>query len=709
MITYVNNSNANSYSVLWENANQALIKATIADSNIGFEYEKDGNKPKKNEAGLYVAVDPITSLEQYFKWLPTLVDIGSGSDLDGKLYRGYQNLHSEGRRYTMLPLKTEDQSIIYGEEFFEIDANSRLITVPTNFKSNGIAVQGDELAEVIYFRVDRFFDATDLDTCEIFIQWENGSDSGISRPWVIDAESESGKIIFGWALSSDITKNRGTLKFLVRFIQRNGSDIRYSWSTLTQTAVVKEALQLVITDDVLAQMADTAIDDSIRARITGSHTQLTGIDMAKAPVYVINLTEFADLDDNAEYDESLAADESVHNNFKKYKETKALEVEASSVDGGSISYIWKYTDKDGVAQDSVNCGASGDISDCEVKIEFRATTDTAAEAKNGKKLYFEEAVVEDPITHQKVTVYNSISVATLDEEALQNKINAGKVLEKIAVCIVNRVGTYVATATNRKSSTNDSSLKSVACVVPMPSEPVIDNTSLENDSKILGNFVADEDHETGSVVSLKVNVTNEEENGTRKGILSYKWFFKNEEADSWGGPIDTGTLASDATEIIYAVTNTQEALANHKLVEGFYKVEVNNHKNGADVIKDSVVCRVSYAPEEPVIKYPVKRETDPGSNLNEVYYLIDDAWAAKWNITDGFTYQWFLSVNDTFDDNEDTPVTDVLTQSKNNLTIACPVANITRTGRYYCKIGNIKNGEVKTKAFFSNYFTIMNV
>ena len=55
------------------------------------------------------------------------------------------------------------------EGLFEIDANSRKINIPAEFSRNGVGVQGDELAEIIYFSIDRYFDTTDLYDKDIFV------------------------------------------------------------------------------------------------------------------------------------------------------------------------------------------------------------------------------------------------------------------------------------------------------------------------------------------------------------------------------------------------------------------------------------------------------------------------------------------------------------------------------------------------------------
>ena len=179
VITYTDNSNSKEYTILFNKASKLL--------NLTGE-------------------DTLTSLEDYYAQLPDLIKLRTEQEQEDTFYN---TVHSLGRRLTMLPLD---------ENRFVIDANARTITVPNDFKKNGIGVQGDELAEVVYFEVDRFFDATDLDTCDIYIQWEaaNG-DKGASVPWVVDIHSQPDKIIFGWALSSEITEVAGTIKFAVRF------------------------------------------------------------------------------------------------------------------------------------------------------------------------------------------------------------------------------------------------------------------------------------------------------------------------------------------------------------------------------------------------------------------------------------------------------------------------------------------------------------
>ena len=124
MITYVNDASLSAYSKLFETATKDLKEKNVVDSSF----------------------TRIESLSEYFEYIKDLAKIDP--------------------IYTRLPLD---------EEVFEIDANTRAITVPKSFQNNGISVQGDVMSEILYFKINRFYDATDLaqDDMKIYIQWQN--------------------------------------------------------------------------------------------------------------------------------------------------------------------------------------------------------------------------------------------------------------------------------------------------------------------------------------------------------------------------------------------------------------------------------------------------------------------------------------------------------------------------------------------------------
>ncbi len=112
------------------------------------------------------------------------------------------------------------------EDFLLINNNTREISVnKTSFAKNGIAVEADHLAEIVYFKADRYFDRMDLsqNKMHIEIRWSllNAKRQvvkyGASQALFIDAESFPGEIVFGWAITRDMCSETGSLSFSVCF------------------------------------------------------------------------------------------------------------------------------------------------------------------------------------------------------------------------------------------------------------------------------------------------------------------------------------------------------------------------------------------------------------------------------------------------------------------------------------------------------------
>ena len=230
LITIINDNNRDAYRKLFESA--------MADLNNGAN---------------------INSLETYFSHIETL----------SKLEKNQNKIY--GRKYTMLPLQ---------EEYFEINANSRVITVPETFRKNGLSVQGDQVAETIYFKINRYFDAMDLNTTDIYIQWENANgDKGLAKEWVRDIETYDDYMVFGWALGGLITQVPGIVKFSVRFIktveENKQKVVKYSLSTLTAQALINPGLDLDI---------DVA-DDSLNNILAGNFENTTTITDSEIKIF----------------------------------------------------------------------------------------------------------------------------------------------------------------------------------------------------------------------------------------------------------------------------------------------------------------------------------------------------------------------------------------------------------------------------------------
>lgn len=303
MITSININNANRYSILFDEISKNLNEAKDnenhpyrnlyniilngRDKNLG--YELFWNEEENIE---------INSLELYFGIIEDLVKIKPS--------------------YGILPLISDEVS---DEPCFEINANTRVINVPRNFS---VQVQGDEQAETIYFQIDRYFDTTDLSKQDIYIQWElpgvndqGKKEKGFSRPWIKDTESKPGFIIFGWALSSQVTSKSGDVKFSVKFIKKDdNNNIIYSLNTLPATLSIKQGLILDFTD---------AIEDTSTLRFQNG--AIEGTLSASKPIISENL------------DDSLYFIDPSEENYQ-------LQVCAISPDAGSLSATWHRSDSE---------------------------------------------------------------------------------------------------------------------------------------------------------------------------------------------------------------------------------------------------------------------------------------------------------------------------------------------------------------------------
>lgn len=243
-------------------------------------------------------------------------------DLDS-YFQHLEDLVDYDRSFIRLPLEEEPFEIVDGGK-----NGRRIIKIPEDFRKNGLSVQGDESAEIIYFSIDRYYDSFDLmgprreeiENLEnpkmpvrIVIQWQTKVRKGVSlalldkdgRPFLDD----EGKLYFGWPITSEITEEAGTVQFNVRFYQFSGqrnpetNEPILSFGLSTQTASIKinQALSYDITgtmdynqDKDLAVFAgiETILgrNEMILNRIQNStkYNPVSGVESPE-PVFIKNL------------------------------------------------------------------------------------------------------------------------------------------------------------------------------------------------------------------------------------------------------------------------------------------------------------------------------------------------------------------------------------------------------------------------------------
>lgn len=519
----------------------------------------------------------ITTLEEYYSWLYVLKQLGTNSSITNVIGDYYW------MKFIQLPLD---------EPHFKIDANNRSITIPNSFKSNGIGVQGDHMAEVVFFEIDRFYDYMDLDQCEIYIQWEtpgSKTDEGMKVSEVcykkayVDTNETTGvqtdKLVFAWAISDALTQNAGNLKFSVRFFKwKDGTDItsatrglEYSYSTLTATAKIQQGMNFDLT-----VLRPEQVDNScelIGERI--GQTQLSGGYLAAEPIFTLQLiNEPAGADLNKEGDTILYA---------------AAEVK----DTGMLTYTW-YKDSELVSGDSV---AVAPASDSFLKIEDLANIEkfkdsTALYRCNKEEENNGTANSDDYTMNNGSAIYPTIynyylkggTSLTIDPESA--------------------IGIYTVQASNRTTG----SIRYDAAIDNKtefrgPQDPIIPEG--ENLPK---SYVIGEDAGT-----LAITVKNQEND---KSIHSFTWY-KNEDATYQANLNDESFLDKfQEFESVGDELNPAEAGV------GYYKVQVTSTRNNKSISNfSSNICRITNLPEQSTYKV--------GSDDTTVEIDVDDLESGK--------------------------------------------------------------------------------
>lgn len=225
-------------------------------------------------------------------------DLGLESlDLDQYLNK-LAELKAISPKYVRLPLYEEGHE---DEEIFEIDANARTIKIPASFNKNGVGVASDELAETVWFKINRYFDIKDFGQAagvigeelkdgnlHILIQWEAPDGAkGASWAYAIDADTDPDYIYFGWALTAEhLTAKAGNIKFAIRIMEYEGDKIGYSFATQPALVSVKAGLDF----DENIEIENVA--DKIASRLMGGQIAHCPVfaENGDLPAYILNLS-----------------------------------------------------------------------------------------------------------------------------------------------------------------------------------------------------------------------------------------------------------------------------------------------------------------------------------------------------------------------------------------------------------------------------------
>ena len=177
-----------------------------------------------------------------------------------------ENVRSEPQNYYFLRLPVSED-----EPLFEINANTREIIVPEIFKQNGLTIQGDKLAEIVYFKIDRFFELMDFyqfyndgivdprtnhDGPHCYIEWYNPSakdprhQRGVDFAYGMTCDDEY--VYFGWPLADKVSGEAGKIQFSVRFLNIQDDKVVYNFATKIAQCEIKNTLNFNLEDNSIS-------------------------------------------------------------------------------------------------------------------------------------------------------------------------------------------------------------------------------------------------------------------------------------------------------------------------------------------------------------------------------------------------------------------------------------------------------------------------
>jgi hypothetical protein len=644
MITVQNDANSSKYSALFQEAfdflreNYSLFESTDQD-----RYNQiDAYIASKDAAVAGTDAEArFTSVQEYFSHLKDIYDLG-------------------GKKFLMLPLD---------EPVFEIDANKREITVPSEFKKNGISVQGDEIAESLIFKINRFFDYSDLNEMVCQIQWQNADkEEGISNAFVVDASRSADYLYIMWPLTEEITKAAGTIKFSVRFYKVSGSELVYSFSTKIAQATINQG------HDYPVESWTGAIDDASRSFMNSiANSKNTAADEANTPYFILDLdslspgatagTENADFNDGTVLEAYIDAVDNPN---------QLLKVQAATTDTGIIGYEWMYADEHPKTIEQFGGPKNYYLVP---QIVYAPTADGVNPVAN--KIYYKEdassstgysQVDFNEAKQNGIAVYEKYSTVTVSsgQEGRGTFADTPEPLQHV-------VGLYHANAINNKG---DNSSRKESLYISFPSPKVLD---FAENGDLEPNYFLNASTQDGAIAVIPVI----DEHGAK---ATYNWCYSATRLGPFQPIFGSTSNLTAEEQSAYNVTNialssTDGLVANADGSElsisnkpGYYKVIVTSTRNYDTIKKESSICKVTNALQAPSITSPTEDVT-MSSLYGPVTFEIEVANMGGDLASEGLTYQWFAWL-----DGEPTAI-----PNQTNATYTVPLRDV---GAYYCEVTN---------------------
>lgn len=550
------------------------------------------------------------------------------------------------------------------KDYFHINANTRQITVPEAFKRNGLGVAGDKIAETVYFKINRYFDATDLNTTKIYIVWKqngNGQD-GIATEWVRDIETFDDYLVFGWVLGGDMTSVDGQLDFSIRFVKTDPKTgvVTYSLNTQTAHALINSTLDLP---------GDTP-DDSLNNILASSFIDTTTKTDSEIEVFKF-VYNFDNLIDASNLNGDVISADLIKGEDDKYR----LEFLVSTYIDRDANANYKLYKQLGDIIDINNTDKEHCVN---MTYSYIRTEDRVP--KNDRK-YYKKIANSNPEQYEYVFINSTGEIPKDFPSAYYEQYGqylleidpSDKTTPLPKVCGDAISGLYYAVATGELNGTNSSPLPSSRKVqILAPEKATFTNIPLEN---------------KGIQVNNNINITNNIIL-PNKNIETYIWSCKK--------------FGETEFSEIKTIEGSLEERAKAELVpteEGIYQFKVETSRNLDSKIADDILT--FYVTETPtndaVTIISPTSDVKYSKGSNGVYLEIQANYEQPNAITDyELKYQW-QQLNEELDKYED------IAQNGNNSDY---LANT--VGKYRCKLTPIYNTLSSTEdPIFSPIFTVI--
>ena len=574
--------------------------------------------------------------------------------------------------YFMLPID---------EPLFEINANTRSIAIPDAFKT-GISVQGDEVAETIFFSIDRYYDTTDFydDYIIPVIQWKYADETGINayhlsattgKVVMIDESSKTGgtvKVVFGWPISSEVTSRATNIQFSVRFYTMVDSDsgevitnleqyadgrLEYSFSTLNAMTKINPSLAVNMNEVTFIDNKNHLIWQRMR-NSKPADLNLQAINPI-IEYFDPKAGTFADLDETG------------------YLTLKVNPIYPSGTVatriGQQIYEIWRIDQNDneelyasGIAAsiyDIINDGEEG------FDIDYIPVPKTEKE-RNSTDLYFKQVTLED----------GSIDYQIYDEKELIEGL-----FKRVQTYKIDTAGKYYVNIINKINDTNKANNMTKPFEIALPTNPIVGESNEDKyDNYILRFVVDDEGIETPEVipVTLTLSAIDTDEGST----LTYNWYRSENE---------------NGENKVLLTNIPQEVIAFNVNQPGYYYLEAINYRNNAEAkVLSKNGIRVTYPATTPyqikylINNYPMSEQQLNDKVINHTTILKLNPNAERAEINNGFRYEWYKEGSS------------AVIGTKQELSFM----NENISDIVYCKVYSIYNGD-ESAPFETVHFTII--